>query len=168
MQQPSAIDPTALGQTKEWAALGAVISFAEGTGDGTPGYQTMFGGGSFIDMSKHPDIVNSSGGLRSAAAGRFQFMPQTWAGAQKVLGLKDFGPLSQEMAGAYLTQMRGVDPNAVIKTKEEFIEVMDKLSPEWAALPKRGGGSAYPEQKARKVDELWNLYQQKLIQYGVQ
>ena len=168
MQQSAAIDPTTLGQTKEWAALSAVISFAEGTGDGTPGYQTMFGGGSFTDMSRHPDIVNSSGRLRSAAAGRFQFMPATWAEAQQKLGLKDFGPLSQEMAGAYLTQKRGVDPNAVIKTKEEFADAMDKLSPEWAALPKRGGGSAYPEQRARKLDDLWTLYQQKLIQYGVQ
>ena len=161
------IDPTKLGQTQQWAALGALISWAEGTGEGTHGYQTMFGGGQFLDMSKHPDTVVHGGRLSSAAAGRYQFMPQTWAGAKKALNLKDFGPLSQEMAGAYLTQMRGVDPNKIIETKEEFIDVMDKLSPEWAALPSRSGGSYYPEQRARKIDMLWEKYQGFLRQYGL-
>ena len=114
-------------------ALGKVIRGAEGTLDaGEDGYRMMFGGGFFDDMSKHPNRVISSGGYNSAAAGAYQFMPGTWETVQKGTGVKDFSKASQEQ-GTILTQRRGVDPDKVIGSKEEFAQVMNTLSPEWAS-----------------------------------
>ena len=141
-------------------ALGMVIRGAEGTlKAGDDGYRMMFGGGLFDDTSRHPDRVISSGGYNSAAAGAYQFMPQTWAGVQKATGVKDFSPESQEIGYRYLTQQRGVDPDQLITSKEDFAKVMHKLSPEWASLPTHSGASYYG-QPVKKLDELWSKYQQ--------
>ena len=91
----------------------------------------MFGGGLFDDMSKHPDRVIHGNGYSSAAAGAYQFMPATWEGVKKATGVTDFSPESQEIGYRYLTRQRGVDPNKLITSKEEFADVMNKLSPEW-------------------------------------
>lgn len=134
---------------RQWLDL---ISFAEGTYDPSRGgtqYDIMFGGGRFGDLSKHPDRVISSGGYNSAAAGAYQFMPQTWAGVSKKLGLKGFGPEQQDLAALELIRQRGVDPARDPITKE----TVARLAPEWASLPTLSGKSYYG-QPVRKFEEL--------------
>jgi hypothetical protein len=82
-----------------FSGLKQAISGAEGTIlGGRPGYNVMFGGGRFKDFSRHPDrVISSPGGYSSAAAGAYQFMPGTWSGVQKSLGLPDFSPQSQDI-----------------------------------------------------------------------
>jgi len=41
-------------------------------------YRMMFGGGLFDDFSHHPNIVNEAAGLKSTAAGAYQFLYRTW------------------------------------------------------------------------------------------
>jgi len=66
-------------------------------------------------------------------------MPGTWAEAQRALGLKDFGPNSQDQAALYLMRRRGVDPDtAPINARNVAI-----LAPEWASLPTLEGKSYY-------------------------
>ncbi len=48
--------------TPEGQKLLQTIRYAEGTA-GPQGYQTLFGGGTFSDLSKHPDTVISKGRL---------------------------------------------------------------------------------------------------------
>ena len=139
-------------------------SFGEGT-SGQSGYNTQFTGRQFTDLSKHPRQINSSNGLSSDAAGAYQFLSTTWDGAKQALNLPDFSPESQEKAGRYLTQQRGVNPDTVFKTKDEFKAAMDKLAPEWASLPYsgvspsgHGKGSSYYGQGGKNIDELWSLY----------
>lgn len=142
-----------------WKRLSRVIAFGEGT-LGEKGYTTQFTGTQFSDTSRHPRQIRSSNGLSSDAAGKYQFLSTTWDGAKKALGLKDFSPQSQEAAGRYLTKNRGVNPDAVYKTKEEFKTAMTKLSKEWASLPYGPTGTSYYGQGGKTLDQLWEVYNQ--------
>lgn len=151
------------GASDGWKRLSGVIRYAEGT-SGDAGYTTQFTGTQFTDTSKHPRQIRSSGRFSSDAAGAYQFLSTTWDGAKNALGLTDFSPQSQEKAGRWLTQNRGVDPDAVYTTIEEFKGAMDKLAPEWAGLPyskpsaKGGNGSSYHGQGGKSLEELWKIY----------
>ncbi|MCE2836719.1 MAG: glycoside hydrolase family 104 protein [Cyanobium sp. 49614_E6] len=147
------------------AAIGAnerayldTIRMAEGTwhGGGQKGYGTMFGGGQFDWSKGHPDQVVRSGGYASAAAGAYQFMPDTWKGVAGRLGLKDFSPESQDRAALQLIRDRGVDPSKPMTT-----EALAKLSPEWASLPTAAGKSYYG-QPVKGQRELLGFYQGRL------
>lgn len=141
--------------TRQWLDL---IAYAEGTDSSRRGggYDVMFGGGRFKDFSKHPDVVVSTQGFPrgSAAAGRYQFMPGTYAGAQKALGLQGFGPQEQDLAAIYLMKRRGVDP-----TKDPITpQTIAKLAPEWASLPTLQGRSYYG-QPVKSLSELQGFLQ---------
>jgi muramidase (phage lysozyme) len=151
-----------------WPRLRRVLSFGEGT-QGEKGYTTRFGGGQFKLGNDHPRIASRTPwGTESAAAGKYQIMPKTWdTVVQPNLNLPDFSIDSQEKAGRFLTKNRGVDPDKVITSYEEFEEVMNKLAPEWASLPysKRsptgfGMGSSYYGQGGKSLPELWEVYNQ--------
>jgi muramidase (phage lysozyme) len=133
------------------------IRLAEGTwhGGGQKGYGTMFGGGQFDWSKGHPDRVIRSGGYASAAAGAYQFMPDTWKGVTKQLGVdsKDFSPAAQDRAALQLIRNRGVDPNSAISR-----DGLAKLSPEWASLPTAAGKSYY-NQPVKRADELTRFFQ---------
>ena len=136
----------------------AMIRTGEGTA-GPQGYRTKFGGGTF-DTSKgwsHPDQVVNSGGYSSAAAGAYQFLPGTWQGAKKALGLKSFDPDSQDLAALYLAKQRGAI-DALQKPGVKLVDVMDKLAPEWASIPTKTGKSYYG-QPVKSVSELAKAYE---------
>jgi muramidase (phage lysozyme) len=136
-------------------ALLDTIARAEGTA-GSDGYRTMFTGRLFGDLSRHPRQLNSSNGLSSDAAGRYQFLSTTWDGVAKQLGLSDFSPASQDRAALELVRRRGVDPDAPL-TKE----ALNKLAPEWASLPTMAGKSYYG-QPVKPHGELFDYYRQRL------
>lgn len=143
----------------ERAALD-MIRMAEGTwhGGGQKGYGTMFGGGQFDWSKGHPDRVVRSGGYASAAAGAYQFMPDTWKGVTKQLGVSasDFSPEAQDRAALQLIRNRGVDP-----TKPMDTAMLAKLAPEWASLPTAAGKSYY-NQPVKGQKELLSFYGQRL------
>jgi len=152
-------------QRPQVRALLNTIRYAEGT-PGEAGYQTMFGGGKF-DTSKgwrHPDKVISSGGYNSAAAGAYQFMPGTWQGTAKALGLPDFSPKSQDLAALYLIDKKRGALDPFLKG-EKFGTVLNKLAPEWAALPTSSGGSYYG-QPSKKLGDLYQYYEQQKQKSG--
>ena len=137
---PNVISPQA-------AALLRVIRHAEGTA-GPQGYSTMFGGGQFDPSKGHPDRVVKSGGYSSAAAGAYQFMPDTWRGVSSKLKLPDFSPRSQDLGALQLIRARGVDPDQPLTPQS-----LNKLAPEWASLPTLKGTSYYG-QPVKAVKEL--------------
>lgn len=141
--------------TRQWLDL---LAYAEGTDSSRRGggYDVMFGGGRFQDFSRHPDVVVRTKGFPtgSAAAGRYQFMPGTYAEAQKALGLQGFGPREQDLAAIYLMKRRGVDP-----TKDPITpQTIAKLAPEWASLPTLQGRSYYG-QPVKSLSELQGFLQ---------
>lgn len=149
-----------------WSKLQRVIRYGEGT-LGEKGYNTQFTGTQFSDLSKHPRQLRSSGKFTSDAAGAYQFLSTTWDEAKQALGLKDFSKESQDKAGRYLTERRGVNPDKEYKSIDEFREAMDKLAPEWASLPYSkvsptgfGRGSSYYGQGGKTLEDLWRVYNQ--------
>lgn len=159
---------TPLISTPGGKALASVIKAAEGT-TGDAGYTTMFTGKKFTDLSKHPAMINRSGSLSSDAAGAYQFLSTTYNPVAQRLGLTDFSPESQEIAGRALVIGRGVDPDKIYETKEEFTQAMNKLAPEWAGLPYQGRspkgfgmGYSYYGQGGKTVDQLFPIYQKAL------
>ena len=135
------------------------IRFAEGTA-GPKGYQTMFGGGTFSDMSRHPDKVVRSGGYASAAAGAYQFLPGTWQGRASALGLKGFGEKEQDIAALSLARNRLMDLGGLAAVEKEGLSqrVSSALAPEWASFPTASGRSYYgqPVKPLSKLQEVYN------------
>ena len=132
------------------------VCFAEGTWDPNRGgcqYDMMFGGGRFKDFSRHPDVVNKAGGLASAAAGAYQFMPGTW----ESVGGGAMTPDRQDQAALRLIRNRGVDP----ATEPIDRYTVAALSPEFASFPKFEGGSYYPEQNAKSFESIQRFAQSR-------
>jgi len=131
-------------QTPEGQRLLKTIRFAEGTA-GPKGYQTMFGGGTFSDLSRHPDRVIRSGGYASAAAGAYQFLPGTWQTQASRLGLQRFGPAEQDLAALSLARNRLMDIGGLETVRKEGLSqrVAAALAPEWASFPTESGRSYY-------------------------
>ena len=127
--------------------LQRAISQAEGTWRANqPGYDILFGGGKFNDYSRHPDKVVRTPGYASAAAGAYQFMPDTYAEAARELGLKDFSPESQDLAMLYKARQRLLPAGGLAAiTKEGALSprLQAYLAPEWASFPTEAGTSDY-------------------------
>lgn len=159
----STTSPTA-SASDGWAKLSKVLRTGEGT-LGDKGYTTQFTGTQFSDMSVHPRQIRSSGSLSSDAAGAYQFLSTTWDEAKNALNLPDFSANSQEKAGRFLAERRGVNPDAVYSNIDEFRTAMDKLAPEWASMPYSGqgvngggNGSSYYGQGGLSLQEAWQIY----------
>ena len=150
---------TVVDGTTGWGKLSRVIKAGEGT-SGDSGYTTMFTGRRFNDTSRHPRQINRSGRLASDAAGAYQFLSTTWDGAKNALGLKDFSPESQEKAGRYLAQKRGINPDALYTTKAELGRALDRIAPEWASMPTLRTGTSYYGQGGISLDRAWQIYNQ--------
>jgi muramidase (phage lysozyme) len=139
-------------------ALLSVIRFAEGT-SGPRGYQTLFGGSTFSDMSRHPDKVIRSGGYASAAAGAYQIMPDTY----KSLGGGRFTEVDQDRMALQLIARRGIN----LSSFDFSPSSINKLAPEWASFPTLSGKSYY-NQPVKSYDTLKKMYDQYLRQYTQQ
>ncbi len=148
--------------TPERRALLNTIRYAEGTWkDGKDlGYKTLYGGGQFADLSRHPDRVVVKR-YASAAAGAYQFLPSTWRIVATELQLTSFEPKHQDQAALRLIERRGaleeVDSNGLTKT------AMHRLAPEWASFPTHAGSSAYG-QPVKSHAELAKFYSDNLRQ----
>ena len=145
------------GKSDGWSRWSRLIRAGEGT-SGDNGYNTMFTGAQFSDTSKHPRQINRSGDLSSDAAGAYQFLSTTWDGAKNALGLTDFSPESQEKAGKYLAQKRGLATDTVFTDKQSFLKELDKIAPEWASMPTVATGTSYYGQGGLTPDRAWEIY----------
>ncbi len=146
--------------TPERRALLNTIRFAEGTwlAGSAEGYRMLYGGGRFDDFKRHPDKVVRRRYV-SAAAGAYQFLPQTWRAAARDLELPDFGPASQDQAALHLVEKRGA--LSAFDREGLTAEVLARLAPEWASLPTLAGGSAYG-QPVHGTAELQGFFQREL------
>ena len=111
------------------------------------------------DLRHHPNLlVQVAPGLRSSAAGRYQFLNKTWHG----LGMKDFSPRSQDLAAIKLMQGRGMIAPLL---RGDFNTAIHKGAPEWASLPTASGGSFYGGQGAKSLSSLRSVYATALRKY---
>lgn len=149
-------------QTPEAQRLLDTISFAEGTNrpNRDESYRVQYGGGLFQDTSRHPDQVIHGGQYSSAAAGRYQFMPQTWENTSKRLGLTSFGAQEQDLGALKLARDRLLPIGGLATLQKEGLSprVVNALAPEWASLPTLEGKSYYG-QPVKTYSELNKFYQ---------
>lgn len=129
------------------------IAFAEG---GT--YNKLYGGGTFSDLSKHPNKKITAGGYTSTAAGRYQFLYSTWKGIANLLRLPDFSPRSQDLAA-----IRLIDERRQLQklANGDFIGTLKGLGCAWAALPYSNCG-----QKEKSLSVIQNYYNNALKVYS--
>lgn len=118
-----------------------MLSAAEGTD--THSYNTLFGGARFDSLAEHPRVsspfTETTGRRnRSDASGRYGFLSSTWDEQAKKLGLKDFGPYSQDLAAINLLKEKGILPHVL---SGEWDQAIQKAGPVWASLP----SSPYPQ-----------------------
>ncbi len=147
--------------TPQRRALLNTIRYAEGTWkQGHEGYRTLYGGGRFSSLAKHPEVVVVKR-YTSAAAGAYQFLPGTWKEAANKLSLRSFKPHNQDQAALYLIDRRGVLDQ--VDRQGLTRDVMAVLSKEWASFPSHNGLSAYG-QPVKKATELANFYANNLKQ----
>ncbi|AJK15448.1 MULTISPECIES: glycoside hydrolase family 24 protein [Yersinia pseudotuberculosis complex] len=115
-----------------------MLAKAEGTaGYANSGYNTLFGGDQFYDISDHPrkliEFKQPDGTPnKTSAAGRYQFTRDSWDDAAKALNLTDFSPRSQDIAALFLIQRAGQLENVV---NGNFADATGELGGVWASLP---------------------------------
>jgi muramidase (phage lysozyme) len=127
-------------------------------------YNTYYGGGSFDGSKGHPmRVIRPKGGIASSAAGRYQFMPDTWTGLH---GGKNppMTPARQDMGAYKLALNRGVDLNTAPPT----IENVRRLAPVWAALPvsATGGAGYYKSQGGAGYTRFRQIWDKELRRYS--
>jgi len=149
------------------------ISFAEGTfHQPNKGYNTHFGFSQTQDLSKHPDKVIRSGGYASAAFGRYQFMPVTWAS----VGGGSMEPEKQDAGAVKLVIKRLNRAGIKVNNESELESLLQKegvsqriasaLAPEWASFPTVAGKSYY-DQPNKSLSGIQKFYSDRLKSQGV-
>ena len=146
--------------TPERVALLNTIRYAEGTwkNGSSLGYRVLYGGALADNLQEHPRQVVVKR-YASAAAGAYQFLPQTWDMAASSLNLNDFGPRSQDQAALFLIDRRQALEEA--DNGQLTPELVAKLAPEWASLPTMEQQSFYG-QPVKNFEELNSFYQENL------
>jgi len=163
MLTPLPAAPRVFAITPERRALLNTIRYAEGTwANGHEiGYRILFGGSLFDSLARHPNRVMRTARYASAAAGAYQFMPPTWDMVTRAIGVRDFGPESQDQAALFLVQRRGALHLA--DRGELSADLVARLAPEWASFPTLAGRSFYG-QPVKRLNDLRRFYEQNLAQ----
>lgn len=111
-----------------------VIASSEGV---KHGYNTLFGNQRIESLNAHPNIrkrfTQTDGKTNvTTAAGRYQFLYDTWNNVAQRYGLKDFGAQNQDFGAVALIAGRGALNDVINGNWQSAIK---KLGPEWASLP---------------------------------
>lgn len=116
----------------EYRALLDTISWAEGAD-----YDTLYGGKTFTDLSRHPEIEVTKWGHTSTAAGRYQIVQKTARMLQEKGLLKSMEPDEQDKAAIYLFERKGINQRMIDEAIAlgDFSDVWDRLAPIWASFP---------------------------------
>jgi muramidase (phage lysozyme) len=156
-------EPGPYSLTPERRALLDTIRYAEGTWTGgrPDGYRMLYGGTLVQALDRHPEIVVRRR-YTSAAAGAYQFLPDTWAAVARQLGLTSFQPHHQDQAALHLIQRRGA--LNLFDRQGLTADVLAKLAPEWASLPAHHGGSYYG-QPVKQRQDLLSFFQAALTRH---
>lgn len=128
-----------------------VIASAEGV---KHGYNTVFGNERFNNLSSHPNVkkqfTQTDGKINTTtAAGRYQFLKDTWDGVSRQYGLKDFSPQSQDIGAIGLLIQNGALPYVL---KGDYRTAIQKSGGTWASLP--SSPYAQPKRSQAEIDRF--------------
>jgi len=116
-------------------------------------YTLGFGFKKIDSLKDHPAVLaNSSHQMYSGA---YQVGKKTWLAAKNALGLTDFGPLSQDLAAAWLIRNRG---QLGLILSGDWEKALPVLSCEWASLPQGKNLGSHYQQPYMKFEVLKQHY----------
>lgn len=134
-----------------------MLAWSEGTDNGKQptkdhGYDVIVGGRLFTGYADHPrELVPLPRlGIKSTAAGRYQLLSRYYDAYRRLLGLKDFSPLSQDLIA--IQQIRERRALELIKAGQ-VVKAISFVRSIWASLPGAGYG-----QHERKLEDLLEAY----------
>lgn len=130
-------------------AMFAVIRVGEGTPD-AGGYSRLFGGGSFSGFADHPRVTVKKSGYTSTAAGAYQALAAVWDETRRLMNLRDFSPVNQDLFALGRIAARGAVDDVIAGRFEVAVK---KLAREWASLP----GSPYG-QPTKTIQQARSTY----------
>lgn len=135
-----------------------MIAQAEGTykDASSDPYRVAFGGSTFDDLSKHPNVLRTftqtdGKANKTSAAGAYQFLGRTWDDVAGKLGLQDFGPRSQDLGALELIRRAGALDDVL---NGRFDQAVKKTGSVWASLP--SSPYAQPRRSAGFVEKALN------------
>lgn len=135
-----------------------MIAQAEGTykDASSDPYRIAFGGSTFDDLSKHPNVLRTftqtdGKANKTSAAGAYQFLGSTWGDVAGKLGLQDFGPRSQDLAALELIRRNGSLQDVL---DGRFDAAVQRDGKTWASLP--SSPYAQPRRSAGFVEKALN------------
>lgn len=117
------------------------------------GYNVLVGGKLFNDYSKHPDILVDLPryGIKSTAAGRYQFLTRTWNNIVRIYGFRGrFTPEAQDLAAIKLLDECKATPHIEAGRIAQAVKL---AAPIWASLPGAGYG-----QREHELVKLLEIY----------
>lgn len=135
-----------------------MLAWSEGTDNGKQptldaGYDVLVGGGLFRGYADHPRVsINLPKlGIKSTAAGRYQFLSRTWDAIVRVYGFRGrFTPEAQDLAAIKLL----IECKAMPHIKAGRIaQAITAAAPIWASLP--GAGYGQREHALRKLLDIF-------------
>jgi len=134
-----------------------MLAWSEGTDNGKQptkdhGYDVIVGGRLFTGYADHPRelVALPRLGIKSTAAGRYQLLSRYYNAYRRLLGLKDFSPLSQDLIA--IQQIRERRALELVKAGQ-VVKAISFVRNIWASLPGAGYG-----QHERKLDDLLAAY----------
>ncbi len=127
-----------------------MIQFSEGT-YGPNAYRTLYGGGLFDDLAKHPDKPITKWGITSTAAGAYGFLYRIWTELQAALQLPDFSPSSQDKAAIELISRKDALADVLAGNIKQAVYKCRKI---WASFPGAGYG-----QHENSLEKLAKFYE---------
>lgn len=137
-------DPANLPGGQNMAAFLDMLAYSEGTDNGRQrtndhGYDVLVGGGTFTGYLDHPRrlIVLDRLGIKSTAAGRYQLLSRYYDVYKRQLGLRDFGPASQDAIAVQQIRERKAIPDIEAGRLKDAIGKCRNI---WASLPGAGYG----------------------------
>lgn len=135
-----------------------MIAQAEGTykDASSDPYRVAFGGSTFDDLSKHPNVLRTftqtdGKANKTSAAGAYQFLGSTWGDVAGKLGLQDFSPRSQDLAALELIRRNGSLQDVL---DGRFDAAVQRDGKTWASLP--SSPYAQPRRSAGFVEKALN------------
>lgn len=136
-----------------------MLAWSEGTSTlmhSDDGYNVLVGGTLFTDYSAHPRrlIALPRYGIRSSAAGRYQFLARTWDAIVSLYGFHGrFTPQAQDLAAVKLLE----ECAALTAIRAGRIDqAITAAAPIWASLPGAGYG-----QHEHVLSALLGIYKQE-------
>ena len=140
------------------AAFMDTLAWAEGTDNGRQathddGYDVIVGGALMDSYADHPRklVELPRYGIKSTAAGRYQFTERTWDDLAQRFGLRDFSPENQDRGCVYL--LRQCRAYAALRRGDVQL-AMRRARTLWASLPNAGYGQH--EQDESDLVALWS------------